>query len=142
MSGYGGGIVKAGIGFGTALAITISCTANKSLFWVIVHGILGWIYVAWYALDHHYRRRAYVRGPALAGHGPAPRACVEPASVPTGTAPAGRCPARLQLADIHGSAMRLQVPLQCQEKSMQPLVQFRLWLFITMPILSNTQQKL
>lgn len=27
-------------------------------------------------------------------------------------------------------------------KSMQPLVQLRLWLFITMPILSNTQQKL
>ena len=44
MSGYGGGIVKAGIGFGTALAITISWTANKSLFWVIV-----------YALVHHFR---------------------------------------------------------------------------------------
>ena len=55
MSGYGGGIVKAGIDFGTALAITISWTANKSLFWVIVHGILGWIYVAWYALVHHFR---------------------------------------------------------------------------------------
>lgn len=38
--------------------------------------------------------------------------------------------------------MRLCVPLQSQEKSMQPLVQLRLWLFITMPILSNTQQKL
>lgn len=38
--------------------------------------------------------------------------------------------------------MWLCVPLQSQEKSMHPLVQLRLWLFITMPILSNTQQKL
>lgn len=32
--------------------------------------------------------------------------------------------------------------LQSHEKSMHPLGQLRLWLFITMPILSNTQQKL
>ena len=50
----GTSVVKVGVGFGTALAITISWTANKSLFWVIVHGILGWIYVVYYALVHHF----------------------------------------------------------------------------------------
>ena len=36
----GTSVVRAGIGFGTALAITLSWTANKSLLWVIIHGIL------------------------------------------------------------------------------------------------------
>ena len=53
MKGSGSGIAKAGIGFGTALAITISWSANKSLLWVIIHGILGWIYVVFYALFRH-----------------------------------------------------------------------------------------
>ena len=51
----GGSVVRAGIGFGTALAITISWSANKSLLWVLVHGILGWIYVVYYALFQHFR---------------------------------------------------------------------------------------
>ncbi|UWX03822.1 hypothetical protein H1235_14760 [Pseudoxanthomonas sp. NC8] len=50
----GSNVVKAGVGFGTAPAITLSWTANKSLFWVIVHGILGWIYVVYYALFKHF----------------------------------------------------------------------------------------
>ena len=41
---------KAGIGFGSALAITISWSLHKSLFWAIVHGILSWFYVLYYAL--------------------------------------------------------------------------------------------
>lgn len=43
---------KVGIGFGTALAITISWSANKSILWAIVHGILSWVYVIYYALTH------------------------------------------------------------------------------------------
>ena len=43
---------KVGIGFGTALAITISWSANKSILWAILHGILSWIYVIYYALKH------------------------------------------------------------------------------------------
>lgn len=43
---------KAGIGFGTALAIAISWSANKSIFWAIVHGILSWVYVIYYAIMH------------------------------------------------------------------------------------------
>ncbi len=43
---------KVGIGFGTALAITISWSANKSILWAIIHGFLSWIYVIYYALKH------------------------------------------------------------------------------------------
>lgn len=46
--------VKAGIGFGTALAIAISWHANQSLLWAIVHGLLSWFYVAYYALCYHF----------------------------------------------------------------------------------------
>lgn len=41
---------KSGITFGTALAIAISWSTHKSLFWAIVHGLLSWIYVIYYAL--------------------------------------------------------------------------------------------
>lgn len=41
---------KAGIGFGTALAITISWSAHKSILWAILHGLLSWIYVIYYAI--------------------------------------------------------------------------------------------
>jgi hypothetical protein len=41
---------KTGITFGTALAIAISWSINKSLFWAIIHGILSWLYVIYYAL--------------------------------------------------------------------------------------------
>ena len=54
MKGSGSGIAKAGIGFGTALAITISWSANKSLLWAVIHGVLGWIYVVYYALFKHF----------------------------------------------------------------------------------------
>jgi len=41
---------KAGIGFGTALAITISWSVNKSILWAIIHGIFSWFYVIYFAL--------------------------------------------------------------------------------------------
>jgi hypothetical protein len=40
----------AGISFGSALAITISWSQYQSILWAIVHGVLGWIYVVYYAL--------------------------------------------------------------------------------------------
>jgi len=43
---------KVGIGFGSALAITISWSVNKSILWAIVHGFLSWIYVIYYALKY------------------------------------------------------------------------------------------
>ncbi len=41
---------KHGITFGTAMAIAISWSVNKSIIWAIIHGILGWLYVVYYAL--------------------------------------------------------------------------------------------
>jgi len=41
---------RTGITFGTALAIAISWSANKSILWAIVHGIFSWLYVIYYAL--------------------------------------------------------------------------------------------
>jgi hypothetical protein len=41
---------KYGVGFGSALAIAISYTANNSILWAIIHGILGWLYVIYFAL--------------------------------------------------------------------------------------------
>jgi hypothetical protein len=42
--------VRAGIGFGSALAIAISWSANHSILWAIIHGIFSWLYVVYYAL--------------------------------------------------------------------------------------------
>jgi len=44
-----GGAAKAGIGLGTALAVTISWSLHKSILWAILHGILSWFYVIYYA---------------------------------------------------------------------------------------------
>jgi len=41
---------RAGITFGTALAITISWSQNHSILWAILHGIFSWFYVVYYAL--------------------------------------------------------------------------------------------
>jgi hypothetical protein len=41
---------KAGIGFGSALAITISWSVNQSILWAIIHGFFSWLYVIYYAL--------------------------------------------------------------------------------------------
>lgn len=41
---------KAGVSFGSALAIAISWSVHHSIIWAIIHGFLSWIYVAWYAL--------------------------------------------------------------------------------------------
>ena len=41
---------KVGVGFGTALAITISWSVNKSILWAIFHGLISWVYVVYYAI--------------------------------------------------------------------------------------------
>jgi len=46
----GGSAAKAGIGLGSAVAVAVSWSINKSLVWAIVHGVLGWLYVIYYAL--------------------------------------------------------------------------------------------
>jgi hypothetical protein len=44
------GAAKAGVGFGTALAITISWSIHHSIFWAVVHGFFSWLYVIYFAL--------------------------------------------------------------------------------------------
>lgn len=43
---------KAGISFGSALAMVISYTAYKSIGWAIVHGLLSWVYVVYYLIKY------------------------------------------------------------------------------------------
>lgn len=43
---------RAGIGFGSALAITISWGLHKSILWAVIQGFFGWLYVIYYALTH------------------------------------------------------------------------------------------
>jgi hypothetical protein len=40
----------AGIGLGSAIAVAISWSVNKSIIWAILHGIISWIYVIYYAI--------------------------------------------------------------------------------------------
>jgi hypothetical protein len=40
---------KWGVSSGSAFATTISYTANHSILWAIIHGILGWLYVIYFA---------------------------------------------------------------------------------------------
>ena len=47
----GGQVVKSGISFGSALAITISWSVNKSILWAILHGLLSWFYVIYFAIS-------------------------------------------------------------------------------------------
>ncbi|MCD6327923.1 hypothetical protein J7M28_10275 [bacterium] len=48
-SNYGRGAIKTGIGFGSALAMVISWSVNKSILWAIIHGLLSWLYVIYFA---------------------------------------------------------------------------------------------
>lgn len=42
--------VRYGVSFGTALAISLSFFHNRSVLWAIIHGLLGWLYVAYHVL--------------------------------------------------------------------------------------------
>jgi hypothetical protein len=44
---------KAGIGFGCALAIVLSWTANHAVGWAVIHGLLGWFYVIYFLITNH-----------------------------------------------------------------------------------------
>ena len=41
---------KAGVSFGSALAIAISWDAHHSLLWAIIDGFFSWFYVIYFAL--------------------------------------------------------------------------------------------
>ena len=42
--------VRSGIGLGSAIAVTISWSLHKSILWAVIHGVLSWLYVIYYAL--------------------------------------------------------------------------------------------
>jgi hypothetical protein len=44
---------KAGISFGSCLAMILSYTTWKSIFWAILHGLLSWVYVIYYFIVHY-----------------------------------------------------------------------------------------
>ncbi len=43
-------VTQSGIGIGSALAIVLSWHRNKSIGFAIIHGILSWFYVIYFAL--------------------------------------------------------------------------------------------
>jgi hypothetical protein len=43
-------VARAGVSFGSALAIAISWSEHHSIIWAIIHGIFSWLYVVWFAL--------------------------------------------------------------------------------------------
>jgi len=44
------GATTTGVSLGSAIAVTVSWSLYHSLIWAIVHGVLGWIYVIYFAL--------------------------------------------------------------------------------------------
>jgi hypothetical protein len=46
------GAVQSGITIGSALAICISWSMNKSILWAILHGICSWFYVIYHAIKY------------------------------------------------------------------------------------------
>ena len=47
-----GDTTSIGMGIGGALAIVLSWSINHSILWAILHGILSWIYVIFFALAY------------------------------------------------------------------------------------------
>ena len=41
---------RAGVSFGSALAIVMSWSTHHSILWAIVHGIFSWFYVIYFAV--------------------------------------------------------------------------------------------
>ena len=48
MSNSNGTHVSIGYGLGSIIAVTISWSINKSIFWCFLHGIFGWFYVIYF----------------------------------------------------------------------------------------------
>jgi hydroxyethylthiazole kinase-like sugar kinase family protein len=50
-------VTASGIGLGAVIAVVASWQRNKSLLWAILHGILSWIYVIYFALTRQDSER-------------------------------------------------------------------------------------
>ena len=47
---YSHTVVSTGISMGSALAMILSYSVNESIIWAIIHGVLSWFYVLYFAL--------------------------------------------------------------------------------------------
>jgi hypothetical protein len=45
--------LRTGTTFGSALAIAISWSVNKSILWAMLHGLFSWFYVIYYAITRN-----------------------------------------------------------------------------------------
>ena len=43
-------VTQSVIGLGSVIAVVASWDRNRSILWAILHGILGWLYVIYFAL--------------------------------------------------------------------------------------------
>jgi hypothetical protein len=50
-------VTQSGIGIGSAVAIVLSWHRNKSIVFAILHGILSWFYVIYFALTRNENER-------------------------------------------------------------------------------------
>ncbi|MBL7830377.1 MAG: hypothetical protein JNK41_05065 [Saprospiraceae bacterium] len=42
--------VRSGVGLGSVIAVVASWSRNNSILWAILHGILSWLYVIYFAI--------------------------------------------------------------------------------------------
>lgn len=49
-------IIENGVGLGAVIAVVVSWDRNKSVLWAILHGLLSWIYVIYFACTRAYPR--------------------------------------------------------------------------------------
>ncbi len=50
-------VTQSGIGIGSAVAIVLSWHRNKSILLAIIHGVLSWFYVIFFALTRRDNER-------------------------------------------------------------------------------------
>lgn len=48
---------QSGIGLGSAVAVVLSWHRNRSILLMVLHGILSWLYVLYFALTRHESER-------------------------------------------------------------------------------------
>ncbi|HUZ47615.1 MAG TPA: hypothetical protein VMW54_13340 [Terriglobia bacterium] len=47
-------IGRQGISFGSALAMILSWSVNRSVLWAILHGIFSWLYVVYFVVRYRF----------------------------------------------------------------------------------------
>lgn len=52
MSNSASNAANCGITFGCALAMVISYVTWRSIFWAILHGLFGWLYVIYFLIRY------------------------------------------------------------------------------------------